>query len=305
MPSAIIDLGTNTFHIMVFESDKIIFRKSLAAKLGMGGINQSEITLEAQNRAIGFLKVFREILDDFEVPNHKVFAFGTSALRSAKNKGAVLEKFKNETGIIVKVIDGLEEASLIYEGVKQAVEIKETSMIVDIGGGSVEFIICNSEKVLWIRSFEIGGQRLLVKFMKKDPISASEISKLQDYLREELLPLSNAVHQYHPKVLIGSSGSFDTLNDMYFQRTKNQFPPEEQSGFEYPMSEFAIAYDQLVFSDRAERMAIAGMKELRVDMIVVAMVLIAFLMQSFGIEEIKISNFALKEGAMKRINDAQ
>lgn len=301
MLSAIIDLGTNTFHILIFDGEKVIYKQSLAAKMGMGGINQGEITPEGIERSINVLKVFRENLDTFKVPNEKIFAFGTSALRSAENKEEVIEKILAETQIPVKVIDGAEEAALIYEGVKQAVSFDEVSMIVDIGGGSVEFIICNPEKVLWMRSFEIGGQRLLEKFMKKDPIPQSEIGKMEQYFREVLLPLTNAVHQYRPTVMIGSSGSFDTLNDMYYCRTMNDLPPENIAGFDYPIVEFGRAYEQLIFSTREERMKIAGMKELRVDMIVAAMVLIKFLLQNFGISKIKISNCALKEGAMRRV----
>lgn len=301
MISAVVDLGTNTFHLLIFEGDKILYRNSLAARMGMGGINRGEITAEGLERSLNVLKVFREQLDEFHVPDERVFAFGTSALRSAKNKEEVLARILEETRISVKVIDGAEEASLIYEGIKQAVTITETAMIVDIGGGSVEFIICNAEKVLWMRSFEIGGQRLLERFKKKDPISQPEIHKMEQYFREELLPLTNAVHQYQPAVMIGSSGSFDTLNDMYYCKTTGYFPPENIAGFDYPAEEFGLAYEQLVFSTREERMRIPGMKELRVDMIVVAMVLIRFLLQTFGIKKIKISNYALKEGAMSLI----
>ena len=299
MISAVVDLGTNTFHLLIFEGEKILYRESLAARMGMGGINQGEITPEGIERSLKVLRIFREQLNAFQV--QEVFAFGTSALRSAKNREEVLSRIREETQIDVKVIDGAEEASLIYEGVKQAVPVTEPSMIVDIGGGSVEFIICNPEKVLWMRSFEIGGQRLLERFKKKDPIAPSEVSKMEQYLREELLPLTNAVHQYQPVVMVGSSGSFDTLNDMYYCKTTGDFPPENIAGFDYPPEEFGKAYEQLVFSTREERMNIHGMKELRVDMIVVAMVLIKFLLQTFGIKKIKISNYALKEGAMGRV----
>jgi exopolyphosphatase/guanosine-5'-triphosphate,3'-diphosphate pyrophosphatase len=298
MLSAIIDLGTNTFHILIFDHKKVIFKESLATQMGMGGINQNQITPEGIERSVKVLKHFRSKLEAYQVPNENVFAFGTSALRSAQNKDEVLREIMAETQIAVKVINGEEEASLIYAGVKEAVHFEEVSLIVDIGGGSVEFIICNPEKVLWMRSFEIGGQRMLEKFMKKDPMPQSEIGKMEHYLREVLLPLTNAVHQYQPTVMVGSSGSFDTLNDMFYCRTTGDFPPENVAGFDYAIEEFGRAYEQLVFSVREERMKIAGMKELRVDMIVVAMVLIKFLLQTYSINKIKISNYALKEGAM-------
>jgi exopolyphosphatase/guanosine-5'-triphosphate,3'-diphosphate pyrophosphatase len=297
MNSAIIDLGTNTFHLLIFNPQGIVYKQSTAAKLGMGGINQGTITQDGIHRGVEVLKGFREKLDAFEV--EKVFAFGTSALRSAENQAEVLTAFREHAGIEVTVIDGIREAELIYAGVKKAVEIKEVALIVDIGGGSVEFILCNSDKVLWMHSFEIGGQRLLEKFMKRDPLPNQEIPRMQAYFREVLLPLTNAIHQYQPQLLIGSSGSFDTLNDMYFQEKWRVWPPEDQASFDYPMVAFQGAYEQLLFQDRAERMRIPGMKELRVDMIVVAMVLIRFILEEYKITSIKVSNYALKEGAME------
>lgn len=296
MNSAIIDLGTNTFHLLIYNAEGVVFKQSTAAKLGMGGIQQGIITPEGIARGVAVLQSFREKINSYQV--QKVFAFGTSALRSAKNQAEVLSVFKREAGISVQVIDGLKEAELIYAGVKKAVAIEGVSLIVDIGGGSVEFILCNPEKMLWMKSFEIGGQRLLERFMKKDPLPAQEIPRLQAYLREALLPLTNAIHQYQPKVLVGSSGSFDTLNDMYFQREFGTWPPENAAGFDYPLSAFQGAYEQLLFQNREERMKIPGMKELRVDMIVVAMVLIRFLLEEYRISTVKISNYALKEGAM-------
>ncbi|NBA84752.1 phosphatase [Emticicia sp. CRIBPO] len=303
MKLAIIDLGTNTFHLLIVESagGTELFKVSIPAKIGKGGINQNVITPEAIQRAMTVLRVFREKIDEYGLESDQVYAFGTSAIRNAENKEEFISLVKQELDIDITVIDGNEEADLIYKGVSQAVNISENSLIIDIGGGSVELIICDEEKILWKRSFEIGGQRLIEKFMKKDPIPQSDISRLNDYLNEQLLPLANAIHQYHPKVLIGSSGSFDTLNDMYYHQLTGNFPPAETIGFDYPVQEFWKAYESLVFSDRATRMAIPGMIELRVEMIVVAVCLIRFVIQNYGIEQIKISNYALKEGALQSI----
>ncbi|MCP9763418.1 Ppx/GppA phosphatase family protein [Lacihabitans soyangensis] len=297
MKKAIIDLGTNTFHLMIFEGQNILFKTSIASKIGQGGINQNIITEDGIQRALAVLTTFKQKLIEFEVDFANVFAFGTSAIRNANNQEAFVERVRNETQITVTVIDGNKEAELIYTGVSNAVKIDKNALIVDIGGGSVEFILCNPEKILWKRSFEIGGQRLMEKFMKKDKISQTEMGRLEEYLRQELLPLTNAVHQYQPEVLIGSSGSFDTLNDMFFWKKTGDFAPTDIVGFDYPISEFWIAFEQLIFANHEERMKIGGMIPLRVDMIVVAVCLIKFVLQTYNINEIKISNYALKEGA--------
>jgi exopolyphosphatase/guanosine-5'-triphosphate,3'-diphosphate pyrophosphatase len=302
MRTAIIDLGTNTFHLLIVEGEKVLFKESTPAKIGKGGISQGIIAEEGIQRALIVLKHFREVIDIQEVKLEKVFATGTSAIRNAANKDAFVQRVLDETGIKIQVISGDEEAELICLGVKKAMSIPETSMIMDIGGGSVEFIICNNEKIFWKQSFEIGGQRLMDKFMKSDPISMRSVQMMDDFFREKLLPLANACHQYAPKVLIGSSGSFDTLIDMLFMKEKNSLPEANEVSFDYSIPEFYRAYDELIFKNHAERMAIPGMIELRVDMIVVAMCLIRFIIQTLEIQQIRVSSYALKEGVMAKFS---
>jgi exopolyphosphatase / guanosine-5'-triphosphate,3'-diphosphate pyrophosphatase len=300
MPTAIIDLGTNTFHLLIFEGKNVLFKESIPAKIGKGGISQGIITEDGMMRALNVLKTFRKEIDNQGVSLDKVFAVGTSAIRNAANKDEFVQRVLDETGIKIQVISGEDEAELICLGVKKAVSITETSLIIDIGGGSVEFIICNDEKIFWKQSFEIGGQRLMDKFMKSDPISMRSVQMMDDFFREKLLPLANACHQYAPKVLIGSSGSFDTLIDMQYMKEKGTLPTKGEVSFEYSIQEFYRAYDELIFKNHAERMQIAGMIELRVDMIVVAMCLIRFVVQSIEIQQIRVSSYALKEGVMAK-----
>ena len=310
MKIAVIDLGTNTFHLLIVEKGcktqdtrhKTLHEESLAAKLGKGGINQKIITDEAIERALKVLKYFRQVIDNQGVSIENVFATGTSAVRNAENKNVFIEKVFTETGIKIREISGNEEAELIYFGVKEAMKIgQEISMIMDIGGGSVEFIICNDDRIFWKQSFEIGGQRLMERFMKTDPISMRSVQMMDDFFREKLLPLTNAIHQYLPKVLIGSSGSFDTLIDVFQAKNSSQLADNQDVSHDLPISEFYKSYEQFLLKNRDKRMAIAGMIELRVDMIVVAVCLIRFVLQSYEIEKIKVSNYALKEGLMSKI----
>jgi exopolyphosphatase/guanosine-5'-triphosphate,3'-diphosphate pyrophosphatase len=301
MRTAIIDLGTNTFHLMIVEGLEILFNTSIPAKIGKGGISNGVISEEGIQRALVVLRGFREVIDNQMVSLEKVFATGTSAIRNAGNQAEFIQRVLDETGIKIQVISGDEEAELICQGVKHAMKIPETSMIIDIGGGSVEFIICNNDKIFWKQSFEIGGQRLMDKFMKSDPISMRSVQMMDDFFREKLLPLANACHQYAPKVLIGSSGSFDTLIEMQYMKDKGQLPANDEIAFEYSLPAFYWAYDELIFKNHAERMQIPGMIELRVDMIVVAMCLIRFVIQTLDIQRMRVSSYALKEGIMANI----
>src|SRR5690242_15828606 len=154
---AIIDMGTNTFHLLVAVGDargyNITHRERLAVKLGMGGINQSIITNEGLSRALVAMQCFKNTIDHNEIKT--VYAFGTSALRSAINGPDVAERIKAVTGIEVNIISGDQEAEFIYYGAKSALDMgREKNLIIDIGGGSVEFIIANDDQVFWKKSFE-------------------------------------------------------------------------------------------------------------------------------------------------------
>lgn len=304
MVKAFIDLGTNTFQLLIVDSHRQpLYKDSIATKLGKGGINQNIILPEAIERAVNALKIFRAKATEWGVSDEAIYAIGTSAIRNAENKEEFLAIVKAETGLTITVIDGEKEAFYIYEGVKQAVNLKSNSLIIDIGGGSVEFIITNEHEILWKQSFEIGGLRLMELFMKSDPISQKSIRQMDDYFREKLLPLTNACHQYHPALLVGSSGSFDTLIDIHFMRMYNRLPSSKEIGFDLPMSSFYESYEAIVFNNRAERMNIPGMIELRVDMIVVALCLIRFVLQAYSIQQLAVSSYSLKEGVMRYLSE--
>lgn len=300
---AIIDLGTNTFHLLIVEKNAHqttpVYKAQIPTKIGKSGINQGIITEEATQRALTVLTQFRQKIDEWNIPVDHITAIGTSAIRNASNASAFCQAIFKATGITVEVISGEREAELIYEGVKQALDLEQSpSLVMDIGGGSVEFIICNQSRIFWKQSFEIGGQRLLEKFVSTDPISASAIQRLSSYLEEELLPLLNAAHQYAPKILVGSSGSFDTLVEMDFMNRLGNFPDAQQTGFELSLSEFERAYELITTKNREQRLAIPGMIELRVDLIVPAVVLIAYVLKALQINRIRTSTYALKEGVL-------
>lgn len=302
----IIDLGTNTFHLLIVEKKgdnaETLFRESMPARIGKGGINKRLITDDAFQRALGVLQKFRTKLDEFAVAPDKTLAFGTSAIRNADNQREFVSYIFENTGISITVIDGEQEATYIYKGVRYGVSLgTQPALIMDIGGGSVEFIIGNQRQIFWKQSFEIGGQRLMEKFMRHDPLSESDRRRLYDHFETHLIPLANAVHQYAPVKIVGSSGSFDTLVDMDFQHRTNQWPPRDITDFSLSIQEFYRAYALITTGDHDARMAIPGMIELRADMIVVAVCLIDYVIRSHHIQAIQVSNYALKEGVLAQL----
>ena len=202
MRLAVIDLGTNTFHLLIVdlkgEDFSVVYREKTAVRIGKDGISEGRITPEAQQRAIKALKRFKEVINIHET--EEISATATSAIRNAENGLDLVREIHKATGISVRIIDGLQEATYIYNGVKKALNIgPDPALVMDIGGGSIEFIIGNQQKIFWKRSFEIGGQRLIDRFHALDPISTKEQSELVNYLREALLALKEVTGRYEQK----------------------------------------------------------------------------------------------------------
>lgn len=298
---AIIDLGTNTFHLLVAEITgkelKVLRKEKKSVKIGEGGISQGKITPPAQERAIRTLMEFRQVIDDLGASS--IFAHATSAFRNADNGKALVLEILEKTGIQIKIIDGQQEAQFIYQGVKLALDIGPAdSLILDIGGGSVEFIIANSQTIQWVQSFEIGAQRLMDKFHHQDPITTREIRELESFLDQKLAPLFTAMENFHPKTLIGASGTFDTLSQIYSHRKTIATDGPERL---LSIDEFGAIHQEIIRKNRDERMAIPGMIEMRVDMIVVASSLIDYLLKRFSFDNIRVSSYALKEGVLSEV----
>jgi exopolyphosphatase/guanosine-5'-triphosphate,3'-diphosphate pyrophosphatase len=170
----------------------------------------------------------------------------------------------------------------------------------DIGGGSVEFIIGNEEEAVWKKSFEIGGQRMLDLFHYHDPILPGEVDRLTRFLEEKLTVLLEAIQTYKPIGLVGASGTFDTLSDIYYADLLHR-KKSIQKSFQLPREEFKRISNKLLSLNREERLKIPGMIPMRVDMIVVASCLIEFILKHVPVSILICSNYALKEGVISQL----
>ncbi|OON68148.1 hypothetical protein B0919_15375 [Hymenobacter sp. CRA2] len=296
-------MGTNTFHLLIVElperrgdEPRVLLRTKVGVKLGEGGISQGEIVPAAFDRALHTLQAFQEEIELHQVT--QVRATATSAMRVARNGPELVKAIFEQTGIQVEVIAGAREAELICLGIRQAVRLgQEPHLLMDIGGGSVEFIIANADTIFWKQSFEIGAQRLLDQFFRHDPMHADDVRAEQEYLRSVLVPMLSAAEHFRPISLVGASGSFDTLGDLQAARQGEpltQQPPAR----DISLDSFYHSYDQLLSTTHAERVAMPGMTPMRADMIVVACVLIDFVLKACRLTHITSSAYALKEGLL-------
>jgi exopolyphosphatase/guanosine-5'-triphosphate,3'-diphosphate pyrophosphatase len=299
---AIIDLGTNTFNLLIAtvseHNTSIIYTTKQAVQLGKSTIGQNIINPEAQDRAIKALQHFAQKCTEYKVTN--INAFATSAVRTATNYDEFCNAIKVTTGIHIDVIDGLQEAEYIYQGVRKAVNMPTTSntLIMDIGGGSTEFIICNSTTVLWKQSYNIGIARLLAKFAPNEIITALQKETILQYLKVELSTLTKAIHVHQPTTLIGSSGSFDTFADMLLLAHNQPVLTQAQTNYTFDIPNLKQLFTTLYSSTYNQRLAMNGMLALRAEMIVLAALCTEYIIDEYNFKHMQLSTYALKEGAL-------
>lgn len=299
---AILDFGTNTFNLLIAErkdrSFDIIHSSKQPAKLGRGGIQINRITPDAFERGFVAINNHLETIKKFQV--EEIRAFATSAIRNASNGQQFVDEVEKRFGFRVRVIPGEREAELIYKGVRQAVEITEKKvMILDIGGGSNEFIICNREGIIWKHSFELGMARIIELFDISDPISHEEIEALESYFKHELQPLFDIVKKEKPKIMVGASGSFDTFYALL--RHRSGIVADDGHGREISLSDFKKIHHLLIRSTLSERQVMPGMEPVRVEMVVAAVIFVNFVIRECHIKQLLQSEFALKEGVISEL----
>jgi exopolyphosphatase/guanosine-5'-triphosphate,3'-diphosphate pyrophosphatase len=275
----------------------VIHKDKIPVKLGEGGINNQVISHTPFLRGIKAMKTHKETIDRFDVDH--VLAFATSAIRSAENGEDFTTRVLEETGIQIKIISGDREAELIYYGVRQALDLgNEKVLIMDIGGGSTEFIIGDRQTIYWKHSFDLGAARLLEVINPSEPIKKDEIKKLKTYLQEELKLLWAACAIHKVNTLVGSSGSFDSLAEMIYYKFHTEENPLIKTEYNFNLKYLDEMYRMLIRSDIEKRFKIKGLAAMRVEMIVVAVIMIRFVYKTLEIKNIRLSTFSLKEGML-------
>ncbi len=295
---AIIDLGTNTCNLLIAniqdKSYHILYQGKEVVKLGKGGIKKDLLTEDGLLRAIQSIRKHQDRIARYDVSETIVLA--TSAIRDAKNRDWFQEKLEKSTGIKLQIISGEREAGLIFKGVKLAFgEIEDHSIILDIGGGSNEFILTEEGKPTWKESFPLGMARVIEQIPLSDPITPEEISQITTYFENGLESLWKRTEGIGTSNLIGCSGAFDTLADLIDQTNPGSKTRIRQ---ELKINDFERIYKMLIKSTTAERMQMKGMESIRIEMIVPSVILIKLVTERLNIQKIDQTDFALREGVL-------
>lgn len=298
--NAIIDIGTNTFNLLVFEGDMhILHAEELPVFLGRGGIEKGIIADDAMERGKNVLRTL--VTKARSLRADHISVFGTSALRNAKNGSLLVEFAQQELGVTISVISGDDEADMILAGVRKAVTFtRKPMLIMDIGGGSIEFILATDKALMWKRSFELGVTRLRDRIPVSDPISLAEEERIAQHLDDRLEPLYAIIERHEPHVLIGSAGSFDSLASIISETHQSPLANDAKT-LNFSAMEFDELRDKLMHMTRAERLDVPGLPEHRVETLPYALIAIDRVLQAGGIRDMAWSKYALKEGAAAKL----
>ena len=298
MRIAVVDLGTNTCNLLVAELNgtnyTILHQSKKLVKLGDNKIKENEISAAATKRTVASFLSHKKMIEEYGVERVKVIA--TSAVRTAENRIAYLEELGNKSGWLVKLVSGEREAELIFKGVLLAFrKLNEPSLILDIGGGSNELILALQKEQVWKESRPTGMARVINKFTISDPILPEEIKILEEYFKAEHKQAIEKCKEKSVTMLIGCSGAFDTVADLI----DGVYPGEKQRTTQViSMQDFGTVYKSLITSTREQRRNMKGMDEVRLDLIVPAIILIHTIISATDIQAIVQTDFALREGVL-------
>jgi len=297
--NAVIDLGTNTCNLLIaecFESGtfRVLHEERIAVKMGRGGIHKEKLLPEAMERGLKALSLHEKSIQKFGASRVRVI--GTSAIRGAANRDEFSHMVRQQFGWDLEVIDGNSEAGYIFRGtVNSLPPLREKYLVLDIGGGSNEFILAEGERIIWKKSFNIGIARVLELFPMSDPPTLPEIGLVEKWFESHLEELDKKCKQHLPRILVGCSGAFDTLMDILEAKIPDATIRKSSV---FPLNDFHRIHRQLISVDRATRSLIPGVDKNRVEMIIIATIFINFILGKFEIRELIHTHFSLKEGVM-------
>lgn len=300
--TGIIDVGTNTVKLLVIRKTEdgtplFVHKRVIPTKTGKGSFGQNRITAEAADRTLDALQKAVTLAKGYECTSLKAFA--TAALRGAENSAELIGQVREDLGLEIEIISGDREAELIYHGVKNAVEIgSQPELIMDIGGGSTEYIIANAKQILYKQSFNHGVTSLLEKFEIPGKIRPIDIENVNFYIYETTRKLQEALTRFPCTQLIGCSGSFNIFyNVIKAGEIKEDEPELKITPKSYTFDErFKEVLNKLINSDETERLLTPGIPEMRVDTLHIAALLTKTIIQNLHLTHYKFSSYSMVEG---------
>ncbi len=307
---ASIDIGTNTLRLLVAESNskdayKVVHRDRAVTRLG-GRFSEEDglIDDDTASRTINVLGRFSNSLIKYKVNNVK--AVGTSVIRRARNRVEFLNEVYKKTGLNVDVITGNDEALLTLKGVLQVISRNGRYVVMDVGGGSTEYILGCDEEEQGAYSIEMGVVSLTEEFILSDPPIKKEKLRLENKIKTELTSLISDINTnntdlslftgYEGAMLVGTAGTPTTLAAI--DQGMEAYKPELINGYQLSLDRLKAMYDSLSGLTLMERRKIPSLEKGREDVILAGILIILKTMELLDFKEMVVSDSGLLEGVM-------
>ena len=299
-PIAAIDIGTNSVHLVIARpvaggAPEVVMREKFPVRLGSGGRDMKQLTPEAVARAIEALSRFRRLADAHDAT---IVAVATSAVREAENQRHFIAAARDQAGVAVKVISGVEEARLIHLGALSAVPAADQRhLVIDIGGGSTEFALgkCTSPEL--VRSLKLGHIRLTDRFFPDGVLTKTAVDECRRYVRAFLAPAAREIREARFEVVIGCSGTIENLARM--AAVESGDAPRTVDNLVLTRHGLRTVIRSLLAADDAStRARTPGLDAHRADVIVGGAILLRQIFKSLDIDELVVSPAALREGVV-------
>lgn len=299
--SAFIDIGTNTILCLIADIRdtgrfRVLDDMAEIARLGEGVDQTGMIGAPGEQRAVEILARYRDRCNDLGV--EAISAVGTSALRDAKNSGEVRARIRDALGIEIRVISGAEEAGYSFLAVQRGLSlIGHELLVIDIGGGSTEFILGNENGVSRALSIDVGSVRLTERYLHSDPVSAEEVAAMSFAVEAHLAGIPNEIAARAGNATwVGIAGTFTTLAAI--ERKLARYSHSQVHGSVLTLAEVKRQVARLQARTIAERKQILGLEPKRADVIFAGAYLIEKLMESLGAKQVLVSDQGVRYGLL-------
>ncbi|HRK29721.1 MAG TPA: Ppx/GppA phosphatase family protein [Tepidisphaeraceae bacterium] len=297
---AAIDVGSNSIHMIVAQADSdggmtTLWRMKEPVGLGRISFPSRRLSGEAMQRAVTVLERFKQAAAQRRC--EKTMAIATSAVREAQNGGDLIERIRRELGLWVRVVSARDEARLIYLAARHALDLgRRPHLIMDIGGGSVEFIVGDEQRAQILESRKLGAARLTARFVKSDPMSKDDRKAMARHFEKELGPLFEDIRRLKPASVIGTSGTLENIA----QLCDGMFAEADEHGLigTIERGRFDKLLDKLVDATQAERASMRGLDDQRKDQILAGALMVKEVFERLGVKRIGICPAALREGVV-------
>jgi exopolyphosphatase / guanosine-5'-triphosphate,3'-diphosphate pyrophosphatase len=300
MRIAAIDMGSNSFHMVIVESVAgafhLIEQEKEMVRLGERTLSRGRLSADAMRRGLDTLREFKRLADAQGVD--KLLAAATSAVREATNGEDFLDQVGREIGVWPRVVSGQEEARLIYLAVLHSVHLEgQRALVVDIGGGSVELTLGTGERMEWAVSEKLGVLRMKERFVDSDPLSSRDERRLAGYVEELVAPHTERARTAGFDIVVGTSGTILALGAMA-HAAENGSVPESLHHLTVPVSALHDLRKRLVASTLKGRRRLPAMDERRADIIVAGAVVLDTILQAVQAKQVVLCEWALREGLL-------